>query len=108
MKFPSANNSFIFDLKITKFDKYDSSYDRDSCENVKAENNFSVWTFLTDDDNYAISSLKLLKSIKLNTTFKFDAYIIELYNKPLKPEIKDLLVTIGWKICKALRIPPKN
>lgn len=79
-----------------------------SCLNeVYIEHNISVFTLLTDDQNYALSSIKLLKSIKANTdNIEFDKIVLELYEKPLKNSIKKILLNQGWKICQVNRIAP--
>lgn len=104
---------------ISKFNDNTNSYDEidqaftsktiQACLNkVKAENKHSVWTLLTDDNNYAFSAIKLLKSILTNTkTAKFDTIVMELNEKPLEEEIKLKLEEAGWKICRVNRIAPR-
>ena len=81
-----------------------------SCLNqVKFEHIVSVWTFLTDDSNYAHSAIKLLKSIEKNVkSIKFDKLIIELIEKPLSNNLKRMLTNAGWHICVVNRIAPRD
>jgi alpha-N-acetylglucosamine transferase len=82
-----------------------------SCLNqVEYEHEISVWTFLTDDSNYALSAIKLLKSIELNSkSTMFDKLILELREKRLNTEIKSLISkNPSWKICQVDRIPPRD
>jgi len=70
----------------------------------------AIWTFLTDDiGNYSIGAIKLLKSIKKNTIkTKFDAFVLELANKPIPNLIKAELERGGWKFCRVNRIAPRD
>jgi glycogenin glucosyltransferase len=81
-----------------------------SCLNeVKFEHDISVWTFLTDDSNYAHSAVKLLKSIEKNAgSTKFDKLIIELSEKPLSNQLREMLMKVGWNICVVKRIEPRD
>jgi glycogenin glucosyltransferase len=73
-----------------------------------SENKHSLWTLLTDGDEYAKSAVKLLNSARVNSKIKFDAIIMELKNKPLKTELRGNLIKAGWKICVVERIAPKD
>ena len=81
-----------------------------SCINeLEYNSNISIWTMLTDDDNYALSAIKLLKSIKQNVdSIKFDSIILELKEKPLKENIKAMLSKEGWSFCVIDRIKPRD
>ena len=70
----------------------------------------AIWTFLTDDiDNYSIGAIKLLKSIKKNAIkTNFDAFVLELANKPIPNLIKAELERGGWKFCQVNRIAPRD
>jgi len=61
-----------------------------SCLNeVQFKHNLSVWTLLTNDFNYVISAIKLLKSIQKNVkSTKFDKIVIELKEKKIKSRLK--------------------
>ena len=53
-------------------------------------NEIAIWTFLTDDiEHYSIGAIKLLKSLKKNAiNTNFDAFVLELVNKPIPSLIK--------------------
>ena len=61
-----------------------------SCLNeVRFQHEISVWTLLTDDFNYVISAIKLLKSMQKNVkSTKFDKIVIELKEKKIKSRLK--------------------
>ena len=85
-----------------------SGYLSGCLNNVTFVNRFSVWTLLADDDEYAKSAVKLLRSIQLNTDMKFDANVLEQVNKPLRPELRRQLIEAGWSLCLVERIPPRD
>jgi lipopolysaccharide biosynthesis glycosyltransferase len=86
-----------------------TKYGLNSCERLEAKNEIAVWTFLTDDDNYAMSAVKLLKSIRSNTdSISYDTNVMELKEKPLKKKIRKLLIEAGWTICQVRRIAPRD
>ena len=71
----------------------------------------AVWTLLTDGaDYYGLGAIKLLKSMKKNVkTTKFDAFVLELVNKPIRPKrMRDKLLRVGWRICQVNRIAPRD
>jgi alpha-N-acetylglucosamine transferase len=76
--------------------------------NVTYENRKSVWTIFTEGIQYAEAAVKLLRSVQINTDYKFDAVLFELVNKPLPKEMREMLMTVGWKICQVERIAPRD
>lgn len=67
----------------------------------------SVWTMLTHDPNYILSTLKLGHSLRLHTTTEqFDMVVMELASKPLSSTAWRCLSEIGWKRCVVDRIAP--
>jgi alpha-N-acetylglucosamine transferase len=81
-----------------------------SCKNqVEYEHDTSVWTLLTDDSNYALSAIKLIKSIEKNTNItKFDKIILEIKGKRLKKDMRRKLLDANWKICLVDKIAPRD
>ena len=74
-------------------------------------NDIAVWTLLADEvENYGIGAIKLLKSIRKNVkTTKFDSFVLELVNKPIKPKrMRDEILKAGWRICQVNRIAPRD
>jgi glycogenin glucosyltransferase len=65
-----------------------------------------VWTLITDGDEYAISALKLIKSIRIHTKIGFDANLLELTTKPIRSDLRTRLLEAGWRICLVDRIAP--
>jgi glycogenin glucosyltransferase len=63
---------------------------------------------LTDGDEYAMSAIKLLASIRQNTHFDFDPIIISLPNKKINSTLRTELIKTGWQICVLTRIPPRE
>jgi len=82
------------------------------CQNKQTFNNdIAIWTLLTDDaDYYGLGAIKLLKSIRKNVMHtKFDAYVLELVNKPIRPKrIREKMLRAGWRICQVNRIAPRD
>ena len=81
-----------------------------SCKN-RVEKNFekSVFTLLTDGENYYKSAVVLIKSIKAHTDFHdYDTVVLEIKEKPLNESTKELLSMYGWKICQVDRIAPRD
>lgn len=76
--------------------------------NVTVVSRYSVWTMLTDGDSYALSAIKLLDSICRHTSQPFDANLLELTSKPLRPEIRQMLVDKGWRVCQVERLPARG
>lgn len=71
--------------------------------------NISIWTFLTDYQGYAVSAIKLIKSIKNNTSFSLKHFfVLEIKEKPLSEKIKKQLFEAGWAIKTVSRIPPRD
>ena len=70
----------------------------------------AIWTLLTDGiESYSVSAIKLLKSIKKNVKItSFDAFVLELVNKPIPNIFKVDLLKAGWKICQVNRIAPRD
>ena len=66
----------------------------------------SVWTMLTDDENYVLSTLKLGHSLRKHTTSPFDMVVMELASKPLGNSSWRCLHEIGWKRCVVDRVAP--
>jgi lipopolysaccharide biosynthesis glycosyltransferase len=81
-----------------------------SCKNsVKKEYSKSIWTFLTDNEAYLNSAIKLIKSIKNHTTrHDFDFLIMEIKEKPISESLKTEIEKAGWKICRVDRIAPRD
>lgn len=71
--------------------------------------NISIWTFLTDYHGYTDSAIKLIKSIKNNTSFSLKHFfVLEIKEKPLPENIKKQLFAAGWAIKTVSRIPPRD
>ena len=69
----------------------------------------SVWTMLTPDPNYILSTLKLGHSLRLQTTSdQFDMVVMELASKPLSRTAWRALHEIGWKRCVVDRVDPSQ
>jgi glycogenin glucosyltransferase len=67
----------------------------------------AVWTFLTYDANYILSTLKIGHALRLyTTTEQFDMVVMELASKPLGSTAWRCLEEIGWKRCVVDRIKP--
>ncbi len=66
-----------------------------------------MWTIFTAGIQYAEGAAKLLRSIQINTDYEFDAVLFELANKPLPNATRQMLITVGWKICQE-RIAPRD
>jgi glycogenin glucosyltransferase len=80
-----------------------------SCEKLKPKHKLAVWTFLTDDVNYAHSAVKLIYSIRANTkSIYYDTNVMELYEKPLANTTRKILIEAGWTICQVRRIAPRD
>ena len=74
------------------------------------KNKIALWTLLTEDvSNYGAGAIKLLQSIKENVKItKFDAYVLELKQKPLPTKLRKYLERTGWRICKVNGIAPRD
>lgn len=94
--------------KTLLVDESSSNVLKNCLNNVTVRHRHSVWTMLTDGDGYALSALKLLDSVRRNTNYSFDANILELKNKPLRPDLKEKLVQRGWRVCQVERIPARS
>jgi len=78
--------------------------------NLEINNEIAIWTLLTDDiNNYGVGAIKLLKSIKKNVKrTKFDAFVLELTNKPIPSKLRENIEHTGWRICRVNRIAPRD
>ncbi len=71
-------------------------------------NKHSLWTFLTDESEYATSARKLLQSARSHTSLDFDSVILEIASKQLRPSTREMLTRAGWQMCQVNRIPPRD
>jgi len=109
LKFHSKHTSNFYSKVNQLKERPSIEYESNSCEKLKAQNQIAVWTFLTDDVNYAISAVKLIKSIRANTkSVYYDTNAMELFEKPLANSTRDILVQAGWTLCHARRIAPRD
>jgi len=78
------------------------------CQNAdfSPQHKKAVWTMLTDDENYVISTLKLGHSLHKHTPDEFDMVVMELATKPLNDTVWGCLRQIGWQRCVVDRISP--
>ena len=71
--------------------------------------NISIWTLITDYNGYADAAVKLIKSIKNNTSYNLkNFFIMEIKEKPLPDKIKKKLANAGWMIKTVNRIAPRD
>ena len=79
------------------------------CQNTdfSPQHKKDVWTMMTDDSEYVLSSLKLRHSLRAHTTeTNFDMVAMELVTKPLVSTTWDCLYEHGCQRCVVDRISP--
>ena len=78
------------------------------CQNAdfSPQHKRAVWTMLTDDPNYVLSTLKLGHSLRNHTPDPFDMVVMELATKPLNSTALACLRAVGWQRCVVDRISP--
>ena len=78
------------------------------CQNTDffPQHKHAVWTMLTDDENYMLSTLKLGRSLRTHTQDSFDMVVMELASKPLNTTAWTCLRAVGWQRCVVDRISP--
>jgi len=78
------------------------------CQNAdfSPQHKKAVWTMLTDDSNYMLSTLKLGHSLRTHTPDPFDMVVMELATKPLNTTAWTCLRAVGWQRCVVDRISP--
>jgi alpha-N-acetylglucosamine transferase len=76
--------------------------------NVTFKHKHSVWTLLTDGENYANAVLKLLLSVQQNTHVGFDFLVLEQSNKKISESVKQKILSKGGQLCQVERIPPRD
>ena len=78
------------------------------CQNAdfSPQHKKAVWTMLTDDENYMLSTLKLGHSLRKHTPDPFDMVVMELATKPLNTTAWTWLRAVGWQRCVVDRISP--
>lgn len=106
---PILNQTSNFEFKINK-SKLLVNKRIDSCLNdVAAKNNLAFVTLaIADHPDYVKSAAKLLKTVIKNTHgVKYDKILIELKEKPLDSNLKQVLIRSGWDfVCTVNRIGP--
>jgi alpha-N-acetylglucosamine transferase len=78
-----------------------------TCKNrVAKRHNKSIWTMVSEGSGYLLSSLKLIKSIRLNTKRRdYDTFLLEIAEKRLNETTRRLVKQAGWRICTVDGIP---
>jgi len=74
----------------------------------RAESNRSVWTMVTDGEEYVRGAQKLGVSVLSNTRRPVDLVVLELKSKPLSTKNWARLQSVGWKRCTVDRIAPTD
>eukprot|EP01061_Rhynchopus_euleeides_P022788 TRINITY_DN3720_c0_g2_i1.p1 TRINITY_DN3720_c0_g2~~TRINITY_DN3720_c0_g2_i1.p1 ORF type:complete len:299 (+),score=121.44 TRINITY_DN3720_c0_g2_i1:166-1062(+) len=74
---------------------------------VTVKHPITLWSMVIDDKRgkYAQAAVRMLLSARSHATVNFSAVIMELSEKPLTDETKEMLGIAGWKICTVKRLP---